>query len=360
MAHQSLLGWADKQLAWARDALRRHALTQNFELDTDGKLEVLKRVRLAAGIGTDQNCDHTPFTADHLHGSPTTGPRTLLVSLGSVKNLARLAADQTLSFAIDGITLVYGDNGTGKSGYCRITKKLCRSLTSEDLLGDVFTDGTKPPAEVNVRYLRDGDDGPKSEPWKDGTPPPPAIANISVFDSRNARLYVDEENKIGFLPREVALLEQYAKHCGEMDEAFNSELKGLNARVKVALPAGYSPVGVVSKLFLRLQPKSALPTPDEIRAAAAWTAKDQEELEALEKLLAQDPKALADRYRRAVSVLKFKFLEHVVFDHGKRPIRRGHLLQAVLLLLEFVRTRCATPVFQRRFPVALSLCPLLP
>ena len=229
MVHQNLLTWAEKQLPWARDALRRHSVAPNFELDVGGRSEVLKRVRLAAGIGDDQNCDHTPFAADHLQGS-TAGPPTLLVSLGSVKNLARLAAGQTLSFATPGITLIYGDNGTGKSGYCRITKKLCRSLTSEDLLGDVFTDGAKPPAEVSVRYLSDGDAGPKTELWRDGTPPPPAIANISVFDSRNGRLYVDAENKIGFLPREVALLEQYAKHCGEMDETFCEDFKPLRCR----------------------------------------------------------------------------------------------------------------------------------
>ena len=232
MTHPNLLAWADKQLAWGRDALRRHALSPNFELVADDKSAVIKRVRLAVGIGDNQDCDNTPFTGGDLHGGSTTGPRTILVSLGSVKNLARLAANQTLSFAINGITLIYGDNGTGKSGYCRITKKLCRSLTSEDLLGDVFTDGAKPPAEVSVRYLRDGETTPLAELWHDGTPPPAAIANISVFDSRNARLYVDAENKIGFLPREVALLEQYAQNCGEMDETFSGEQKALNTRVK--------------------------------------------------------------------------------------------------------------------------------
>jgi len=316
MTHQNLLAWADKQLPWARDALRRHALAPNFELNNDDESAVLKRVRLAAGIGDDQNCHCTPFTGNHLHGGSPTGPRTLLVSLGSVKNLARLAANQTLSFAIDGITLIYGDNGTGKSGYCRITKKLCRSLTSEDLLGDVFTDGAKPPAEVSVRYLRDGDAGPKTVLWQDGTPPPSAIANISVFDSRNARLYVDAENKIGFLPSEVALLEQYAQHCGEMDETFAVEQKTLNTRVKVALPAGYSSDGAVSKLFLRLQPKISLPTADDIRTAAAWSVKDQEEIDALEKALAQDPKALADRYRRAISILQSYLSTLLVIEKG--------------------------------------------
>jgi hypothetical protein len=271
---------------------------------------------LAAGVAGVENCDHVPFGADHLQGGGKAGPRTLLVSLASVKNLARLAADQTLSFAIDGITLVYGDNGTGKSGYCRITKKLCRSLTSEDLLGDVFADGAKPPAEVSIRYLVDGEDKPKAEQWQDGTPPPAAIANISVFDARNARLYVDAENKIGFLPIEIALLEQFAKYCVEMDATFEAELKALNARVKVALPAGYSPDGAVSTLFARLQPKKALPTADDIRSAGVWTVKDQEELDALEKLLVQDPKALADRYRRAVSVLNSYLFELKAIEKG--------------------------------------------
>jgi len=32
-------------------------------------------------------------------------------------NLGRIAPDQKLSFATEGITLIYGDNGSGKSGY---------------------------------------------------------------------------------------------------------------------------------------------------------------------------------------------------------------------------------------------------
>lgn len=318
MAHKDLLDWAAKQSEWAQDALRRHALALNFELDSADKADVAKRVRRAAGIG-DEGCAHEPFTADHLKGQAAVGPRTLLVSLGSVKNFARLAPNQTLSFAIDGITLIYGDNGTGKSGYCRIMKKLCRSLTSEDLIGDVFTGGAKPPAEVQVRYLRDGDEQPTAETWEDGTPPPSAIANISVFDSRNARLYVDAENKIGFLPREVALLEQFGHHCGEMDKAFDVEIKALNARIKTPLPAGYAPGGGVARLFQRLQPKLVLPTADEIRQLAAWTDKDEAELEALEKALAQDPKALADRYRRAVSVLSSYLADLAAIENRLAP-----------------------------------------
>jgi AAA domain len=301
---QDLFAWTEKQADWARDALRRHAFAPNFELGADDKAQVLRRVRQAAGIADEDVCENVPFAAEHFKSSASAGTRTLLVSLGPVKNLARLAPDQRLSFALDGITLIYGDNGSGKTGYCRITKKVCRSLTADDLLGDVFKEGAKPPAEVVIRYRQDGENDVTERLWTDGTPSPAAIAGISVFDARNARLFVDAENRIGFLPREVALLEQHAKHCGEMDAKIDGEVKALNARLKIALPAGYAVDGDAAKLFARLAPKQTLPTEAEIRAAAVWTEKDQKDLEDLERLLAQDPKALADRYRRAASLLK--------------------------------------------------------
>lgn len=301
---QSLFAWTEKQADWAQDALRRHACAPNFELRADDKAEVLRRVRNAAGIEDKGSCDNIPFAVEHFKGGAAAATRSLLVSLGPVKNLARLAPNQRLSFALDGITLIYGDNGSGKTGYCRITKKVCRSLTADDLLGDVFKEGKKPPAEVVIRYRRDGENDVTEEHWTDGAPPPAAIAGISVFDARNARLFVDAENRIGFLPHEVALLEQHAKHCGEMDVKIEGEVKALNARLKVALPGGYAASGDVTKLFARLAPKLTLPTEAEVRAAAAWTEKDQKDLEDLERLLAQDPKALADRYRRVASLLK--------------------------------------------------------
>ena len=124
---QDLFAWTEKQADWARDALRRHACALNFELGADDKAQVLRRVRQAAGIADEGVCENVPFAAEHFKSSASAGTRTLLVSLGPVKNLARLAPDQRLSFALDGITLIYGDNGSGKTGYCRITKKACRN-----------------------------------------------------------------------------------------------------------------------------------------------------------------------------------------------------------------------------------------
>ena len=178
-------------------------------------------------------------------------------------------------------------------------------------------------------HSHEGKSEAAKEVWTDGTPPPAGLGSISVFDAKNARLYVDAENKVGFLPREVGLLEQHAANCTAMDAKFEAEVKQLNQRIKVPLPTGYSPDGTVAKLFARLVPKGKLPAEDEIRAAAAWTKKDGDELEALEKLLALDPKVIAERCRRAASILKAYAADAVAIETGLSKESEARLAQLV-------------------------------
>jgi energy-coupling factor transporter ATP-binding protein EcfA2 len=299
-----LLDWVDKQVDWARDALRRHAQATNHDIGADDRTAVVARVRAAAGFPQDKPLDHAPLAVEHLTFGPVAGSKSLLCSLGPVENLGRLAADQKLTFALDGITLVYGDNGSGKSGYCRITKKVCRSLSSERLRGNVFVEGEKPPAAAVIRYLPAGIDEPIEAKWTDGEAPPEAVRSISVFDTRNAHLYIDQENRIGFLPPEISLLERHAAHRREMDAAFVVEKKALETKCKVALPVGYSVNGNVAGMLAKLVPNAALPTEEQIKTLAEFSEEEKADLDKLDKALAQDPAVLAARLDRSSAVIK--------------------------------------------------------
>lgn len=210
MAFDEILEWSQKQADWTQDGLRRLAQTITTELADEDATEVLRRVKNIKGVISDPALTCKPLSADDLPKDVASTERTLLCSIGPVKNVDRLAKDQTVSFAMDGITLIYGDNGSGKSGYSRITKKLCRSLTVDPLRGNVFEEGVKNPAEALIKYKTDNHVQPAEEPWVDGQTPPVKIANISVFDSKNARLYVDQDNKIQYLPPEIELMERYS------------------------------------------------------------------------------------------------------------------------------------------------------
>jgi hypothetical protein len=83
--------------------------------------------------------------------------------IGPVEHVDRLAAGQELRFGVSGITLIYGDDGTGKSGYARVAKKLCLARVVDPLQGDVFADQASPLARVRVRYRLPGAAEPQAE-----------------------------------------------------------------------------------------------------------------------------------------------------------------------------------------------------
>jgi hypothetical protein len=306
MGNAKLLEWAEKQPEWVQDALRRHAIRPGHSLSDEDKVSVATSVRQAGGFAFDDVSDAAPISWDHLKSDNSSEKRAVLCSLGPVKNLNRLAGEQMLRFATDGLTIIYGDNGSGKSGYCRIAKKLCRSLTTDDLLGNVFEAGIKPPAEVLVRFLEDGETEPTAVSWKDdGTDPPEPIARISVFDSANARLYVDKQNRIGFLPTAIGLLERHGSHRRELEAVFKGEIKAIDKALKTPLPGGYSVNGPVSKLFARLDVKSNEPLPKRatIEELSQLSVEESDQLSALELALANDPSTMAARRRRAMAAL---------------------------------------------------------
>lgn len=306
MLDGALLDWANKQPRWVVEALRRQAARPDRTLTEAEKAEVIGNIRHAALLGPGGGPERQTLRIADLTGGGDQGHRTLLCSLGPVRNVNRLAADQQMSFATNGLTIVYGDNGSGKSGYCRIAKKLCRSLTEDDLLGDVFEDRPAAPARVLVRYLSEGALRPTAVEWVDGEVPPEAISKISVFDAQNARLYVDGKNRIGFLPAEIALLEAHGTLRRELDSIFRRDLSEIDRRMRSPIPKGYSTGGDVSTLLARLDPKAKNPVfqEKEITNLASLSDGELAELDALEASLASDPSTMAGQRRRATVALK--------------------------------------------------------
>ena len=302
MTDQDLLQWAGQQPDWTRDALRRISTTRGFVLSDADRGAVLTRIKHAAGgEGPPPVCE--AITAEHLSGCGQDGPRAVMTSIGPVENIDRLAKSQQLRFAPVGVTLIFGENGSGKSGYARIAKRLCRSLSVDELRGDVFAATPSGPIQVKLRYQLGAE--PITElDWSPDARPPAELKQISVFDSRNARLYVDQQNCIAYLPVEIAILEHHGQLCG----SFGADLKvlqdGLEKGLKTPLPAGYTPGGVIAKFLARLDPKSqAVPSKDEIEKLASLTGAELEELTTLERKLLQDPVAQAQTRRRASLVL---------------------------------------------------------
>jgi hypothetical protein len=66
-----------------------------------------------------------------------------LTRVHSVRNVNALRDDQSLVVARTGLTVVYVDNGAGKSGYVRMLKRVCRAGVPS-----VWLEGRRTPHRV--------------------------------------------------------------------------------------------------------------------------------------------------------------------------------------------------------------------
>ena len=304
MKSDIIINWASGQPEWQQDALRRLALSLELS-DTDFK-EIFANLMRVNGLPQEGEPVLEPLARDHLQSDAGEAPLAYLCSIDSVKNVNRLAQDQKLPFALDGITLIYGHNGSGKSGYCRILKKFCRAMVKDTILPDVFAAGKPPPAEARIRYKLESTTDVSETIWRDGEDGLSDIAHLSVFDSHNARLYVDERNRIDYLPYEIELLTRFGQLLTKLQDNLSAEIQVVEKRLNVGLPTGYTPGTAVYELVDRLTsklPLTELPTIEEINALGIWTDEIARDLKTLHKTIGSDPKTLADRCRRVQGVV---------------------------------------------------------
>ena len=296
MAYEELLEFSGARSRWQQDALRRLAL---YGALTDDDLEELQlQIEQAAGVPVEGVPDPVPLAVDHLSHAASNDPKTVLASLGPVRHVDRLSSDQPpLRFAVNGVTIVYGANASGKSGYCRIARRLCRSLTSVDLRGNVYDADAPDLPEVRVAFRVGGDDQPKEERvWSGNQDPPVELSRISVFDAATARVYVDQQRRIEFLPYELDLLNKLGVACRALDRGFRARMDTLNARLNAPLPAGYRAGTAVHAMLGLLVPETDLadlPSERDLRALGTWSANDQVELDSIEEQLMRDPQVLS-------------------------------------------------------------------
>ena len=296
MAFEELLEWSGNRSDWQQDALRR--IAENNSL-SDEDLESLSRmIESAAGLPADEVEAPIPLVSQHLSSASSEAPKTILGSLGPTKYVDRLDSEQDpLKFAIEGITLVYGENASGKSGYCRIAKQLCRSLAPVDLKGNIYDEDQCSPASVGVAY-KVGQENKVEMTWTDGEDPPFELARISVFDSDTARVYVDSNRKIEYLPYELDLMNKLGLGVRAIDGKFRSREELLDDSIAGLVLPEFSEGTIVSTQIRKLVPGSKLadlPSEEKIMEIGDWTEDFQNELKSLREAVSNSPEVAISR-----------------------------------------------------------------
>lgn len=216
-----------------QDALRR-LITQPIitQVDVDELILLLKKENGDTSITLNPivlNSSHIPTAIS----SSTLYPK--LISLKNPINVCALHNQGNLQFANAGLTVVYGNNGSGKSSYSRILKKLCWSRNpGVELKKNVFT-----PSALGqqVEFIVEDNGTNISFQWVENSAPNPILSSIYVFDIDCGDIYINRENPTEYKPIGIDVLERLVPLLITMSQTLDLEVSVYNTEKPILVPS---------------------------------------------------------------------------------------------------------------------------
>lgn len=292
--------WGATLPRWQQELLRRVLRLRTLTQDDIDELAVA-----AVSEAEQQPSRFSPLSGADFPSVALVERKCTLRAIQNLRNVNTLSPNQKLTFGPQ-LTVVYGDNGAGKSGYGRVLKRVYRARVVEPILGDVRTEN--PSAEIpGATFIVASADGiEQTIDWQDGSTFA-GIGRFAVLDSMCAATYI-QGGAIGVGPAGI-----------EVPAAFATELD----RVKRQLATQSSTVLPNKRALQRLESDTAAGrfvrtlsssrSDAAISAACTWTAEQDLERVQIERDI-REAKAITPGARRSRLQARLKALESI----GKR------------------------------------------
>jgi len=284
--YQQILNSAQGWPEWQQDALRR-IVQANSELtpeDIEEIAELCKKDQGWPGITLSPQ----PIAASHLPSQSATVQSVCLTKLHSNQNVCATVDNQELAFAQEGLSVFYGDNGSGKSSYTKVLKQLCSARGNIDVVQGNAFNGVSIAPHATIEYSIDGK---PQQPivWKNGVHAPDyTLSRISVFDNQSAQVYIGKRNEPAYTPAGLDLLPKLAAVCGQVQSTHQEELARCNVILDNGLPEGIKQNTAVGKLLAGLAANTDL---KKVQVLAGISTDEENALKKLKNKLAELRKA---------------------------------------------------------------------
>ena len=205
-----LVDWANKQDGWVR-RLVGLVLTSQRPLSgeqADGLFELYLAEKGLRDTTPEVEAD-LPYPTDAAAATDA----LQLVSLSDVSGVNALTPGATIDFC-PGLTILYGENGTGKTGYARVLKRLSAVRDPESILPNIHaSERATPTATLKFRL----GDREETLVWHNEVGLSP-FTRMSIFDSPAVNLRVDENLSYVFTPAEISLFGYVSSGIREVQE----------------------------------------------------------------------------------------------------------------------------------------------
>jgi len=276
--------WFSERPQWLQIAAAR--LLQQFELTDKDVSELASLCQQEADGKLPKTTCSFPATAF----SQGTAGTLRLCSISEVEGVNALAAKKPLEFGKGNITIVYGNNGSGKSGYVRLLKHVCGARETGILHGNVY----KPGSAVQKACISFEQDGvAKSHTWS-GQGICDDLNSVDIFDTSFGKVFVSSEDEVSYEPPVLSFFSSLILACEKVASALDTEANRHQSK-KPNIPAGkkITPEGI---WYEGINAKS---TTQDIDKHCTFNSTDETELQALQqRVTEQAPAEKAKQLRK--------------------------------------------------------------
>jgi recombinational DNA repair ATPase RecF len=302
----ALIEWANQQDHWVR-ALVSEVITTRQVL-SEGRCQhyyelLLREKELAPGAVAD-----APLLSGNLNGSDIS-ETFVLSSLEGVQDVNALSPAQHIAFN-PRMTVLFGENASGKTGYVRILKRAAAVRTASAVLPNVIAASTKTP-HARISYQI----GTKSDivDWANEAGLYP-FTKMDVFDSRGSELHLDEDLTYIYTPGELSLFPWVQQGLEKVKTKLEADIKLRSVSTNPFLREFER----ASPLFTKIESLGAATNIQELRRLADVSEEERTMVttlaEEIEALRSQSPEAqskvvqaeeqVLDSVLQALNVLK--------------------------------------------------------
>ena len=221
---EQIVAWSKGRPAWQRIVLRAVAVGSPISPEVLGQL--------VDAMVAGESIGDASLEIGQLTTSAAQTPPVSLDSISEPTHVNALSTTTPLTFPERGLTVVYGDNGSGKSGYARLLKLITRSRHNEDVLSDVFRDTAvdQPGATLAVNV----GDRLVHASWPDAKLP--EFQHMLFYDSSCGSAYIADEADFPYRPYALFVMDGLIEACNVVYGLVEAKL-AKNARAARSIPA---------------------------------------------------------------------------------------------------------------------------
>lgn len=194
-----------------------------------------------------------------------------------------MAPKKPLEFGKGNLTVIYGSNGSGKSGYVRLLKHVCGARETGTLYCNVF----KPGSIVQKACISFEQDGiPKTHIW-----PEQGISDelncVDIFDNSLDKVFVSFEDEVSYEPQILSFFSSLIFTCEKVASALDLETNRHQSKMpNIPADKKETPEGIWYENNINERT-----TPQDIDENCVFRSIDETEMQTLQQRLAEQSPA---------------------------------------------------------------------